>query len=65
MKSFPADNPLVEIDVHGQEFHAIDRYHPFAPILLSDLMVLMEGNLKENAEIIIKAFSKGKLKLIH
>lgn len=64
MVSLPENNPLMEINPEGEGFPAVDKFLGISPILMNDLLVLMEGNLKENVEIMIRAIEKGKLKVI-
>lgn len=52
-------NPLLRINDTG--LPEIDKFKDLSPITLNDLVIKMEGDLKESAEKIMQVFSKGKI----
>jgi CheY-like chemotaxis protein len=65
MAPLPGRDSMVEIVAGGQDFSGIGKFRPFSPLPLADLLVMMEGNLKENADAMTKAFEAGKLRVLN
>ena len=61
MESLPADDAHLAASPGLSDFPAVDKYRAAFPIRPSDLLVMMEGDLKENAALITEAYKRGAL----
>ncbi|WP_207678444.1 response regulator [Desulfonema magnum] len=58
------ENQLIKIDDNISDFPALEKFKAISPISFINLLVLMEGEVKNNLKILIMASKKGKLKIV-
>jgi DNA-binding response OmpR family regulator len=58
------ENRLIKTDPDPSEFPQLEKFKDMPPLSFTDLLVLMEGDLKKNLKTLILASKKGKIKIV-
>ncbi len=59
-----AEERLIKVDDEISEFPALEKFRNYPPLSFIDMIVSMDGELKENLKTLIAASKKGKLKVV-
>ena len=59
-----AEERLIKVDDDIAEFPVLEKFRTYPPLSFIDMIVSMDGELKENLKTLVAASKKGKLKVV-
>lgn len=61
----PAKNPHVRIEDDVSEYPSLEKFKKFSPIPITEMIVLMEGDIMNNIKALTSASKKGKIRIMN